>query len=404
MKKFSKVFGFMLMLVLALALVTGCGNDSADNNNKESQDNNNDKESQGGENQGDFDGEFIIGGFGPISGDAAQYGLAVMHSSKIAVDEINAAGGVKVGDKTLKLVHTFEDDEAKPDVAQAAYNKLMDDGVQAIVGGVTSGSHMGVVDLALEDNILMVSPSVTVDNGVENPNAFRTCFTDSMQGDIMAEYALSLGAKKIAIIYNQADEYSTGIMQVFEAAIGSSDAEIVANEGFEDGATDMKTQLTTIKNSGAEIIFAPVYYQAASYVTQQADELGMDIPFIGTDGWDGILEVTVDAAVVEGSVFQTPFTYNDPNPAVQSYAKKYEDVTGEKPNQFGANAYDAVYVVKAALEKASSIESEDIIAVMQDIQVEGITGNISFNENGEPNKDVKLIKIVDGEYELFTLE
>lgn len=393
MKKVSKVFSFAIMLILALALVTGCGSDKAD-----------DKESQGGEAQGDFDGEFIIGGFGPITGDAAQYGLAVMNSSKIAVDEINAAGGVKVGDKTYKLVHTFEDDEAKPDVALAAYNKLMDDGVQAIVGGVTSGSHMGVVEDAYNDNILMVSPSVTVDNGIEHPNAFRTCFTDSMQGDIMAKYALSIGAKKIAVIYNQADEYSTGIMQVFVDAIKDSDAEIVANEGFEANATDMKTQLTTIRNSGADLIFAPVYYQAAYYITQQAHELGMDIPFIGTDGWDGVLEVSVDPAVLEGSVFQTPFTYNDPNPAVQEYVKKYEEETGEKPNQFGANAYDAVYVVKAALEKAGSIESEDLIAAMHEIEVDGITGTISFNENGEPKKDVKLIKIVDGEYELFTLE
>ena len=280
----------------------------------------------------------------------------------------------------------------------------MDDGVQAIVGGVTSGSHMGVVEDAYNDNILMVSPSVTVDNGVETPNAFRTCFTDSMQGEIMAEYALSVGAKKIAVIYNQADEYSTGIMQVFVDAIDASDAEIVANEGFEAGATDMKTQLTTIRNSGADIIFAPVYYQAASYITQQANELGMDIPFIGTDGWDGILEVTVDPAILEGAVFQTPFTYNDPNPAVQEYAKKYEELTGEKPNQFGANAYDAVYVVKEALEKAGTVESEDLIAIMQEIEVDGITGKISFDENGEPQKEVKLIRIVDGEYELFSLE
>ncbi|NMB43119.1 MAG: ABC transporter substrate-binding protein [Clostridiales bacterium] len=396
MKKISKVFSLAIMLVMALLLVTGCGKDSADDNNKQ--------ESQGGENLGEFDDEFVIGGFGPITGEAAQYGSAVMNSSKIAVDEINEAGGVKVGDKTLKLVHTFEDDEASPDVAQAAYNKLMDDGVQAIVGGVTSGSHMGVVDLANEDNILMVSPSVTVDNGVETPNAFRTCFTDSMQGEIMAEYALSVGAKKIAVIYNQADEYSTGIMQVFVDAIDASDAEIVANEGFEAGATDMKTQLTTIRNSGADIIFAPVYYQAASYITQQANELGMDIPFIGTDGWDGILEVTVDPAILEGAVFQTPFTYNDPNPAVQEYAKKYEELTGEKPNQFGANAYDAVYVVKEALEKAGTVESEDLIAIMQEIEVDGITGKISFDENGEPQKEVKLIRIVDGEYELFSLE
>ena len=135
----------------------------------------------------------------------------------------------------------------------------------------------------------MVSPSVTVDNGVEYSNAFRTCFTDSMQGEIMADYALSLGAEKIAVIYNNSDEYSTGIMEVFVEKIGKSSSKIVANEAFEQGATDMKTQLTTIKNSEADLIFAPVYYQPAAYITQQADELGMDIPFIGTDD-DSILK------------------------------------------------------------------------------------------------------------------
>ena len=392
-----------MVLVLAMVLTIGCGSDSTDEKETK-QEENQGEEDQGGEDQADFDGEFIIGGFGPTTGSTAQYGTAVMYSSEIAVDEINEAGGVQVGDKTLKLVHTFEDDEAQPDVAQAAYNKLMDDGAQAIVGGVTSGSHLGAVDLAYEDNILMIAPSVTVDNGIEYPNAFRTCFTDSMQGTIMAEYALSIGSEKIAVLYDHSDEYSTGIMQVFVDAIDASDAEIVAREGFEGDATDMKTQLTTIKNSGADIIFAPVYYQPAAYMTQQAAELEMDIPFMGTDGWDGILEVSTDPAILEGDVFQTPFTYNDPNPAVQSFVEKYEAKTGEKPNQFGANAYDAVYAIKAALEKAGSIESEDLIAAMYEIEVKGITGDITFDEDGEPQKDVKLIEIVDGEYKLFTLE
>lgn len=392
MKKVRKISSFVIVLVLALVLVTGCNNEDSNGNKK------------GEEVSGDFDGEFIIGGFGPITGDAASYGTAVMNASKIAIDEINENGGVQVGDRKLKLIHKFEDDGAKPDVAQAAYLKLMDDGAQAIVGGVTSGSHLGVVDIAYEDNILMVSPSVTVDNGIEYSNAFRTCFTDSMQANIMAEYALSLNAEKIAIIYNHSDEYSTGVMQVFVDRIADSDSEIVANEGFEEGSTDMKTQLTTIKNSGADLIFAPVYYQPASYITQQADELEIDLPFIGIDGWDGILDVTVNADLIEGAVFQTPFTYNDPNPDVQKFVKEYEDRHGEAPNQFGANAYDCVYVIKAALEETGSTDSKDLIAAMHEVEIEGITGRISFNEDGEPNKEVKLIEIVDGEYEIFTLE
>lgn len=409
MKNIKKIFSLALVFVLIFTLLTACGQSDDENGGSEpdtsgeTQANGSDSEEPGdSDDSGDsveFDGKFIIGGFGPITGANASYGTSVKDGAEIAVEEINAAGGVQVGDQKLELVYTFEDDEASSDVAQSAYNKLMDDGAQAILGGVTSGSHLGVTDLTYEDNILMLTPSATVANAVENPNAFRLCFTDPLQGEIMADYALNTaGASKIAILYNQADEYSTGIMQVFEAKVKEAGGEIVANEAFEEGATDFKTQLTTIKGSDAELIFAPVYYQAASYMTQQAKELDMDIPFIGTDGWDGVLAVSVDPANVEGAVFLTPFVSSDTNPAVQDFVAKYEEKTGGVPDQFAAQAYDCAYVIKAALEQAASVESDALIAAMTEIEVEGLTGKVSFDETGEPHKEAKLVEIVNGEY------
>lgn len=377
-----KLLSIVLIGILTLTLLTACGK----GNEKDS-------------------GEFIIGGFGPITGTAASYGNSVKTGAEIAVDEINDAGGVQVGDKKLKLKFLFEDDEASVDVAQSAYNKLMDDGAQAILGGVTSGSHLGVTDLTYQDNILMLTPSATVEKAVEYPNAFRLCFTDPLQGEIMANYAVkTVGAKKIAVLYNQADEYSTGIMNVFNEKVKELGGEIVANEAFEEGATDFKTQLTTIKGTDAELIFAPVYYQAASYMTQQGDELGIDIPFIGSDGWDGVLDVAVDPSILEGTVFLTPFVSTEDDPIAQDFVAKYKEKTDSNPDQFAADGYDCVYVIKAALEKAGSVESDDLIAAMTEIEVNGLTGKVSFDENGEPNKEVKLAKIVNGLYEAFTQE
>lgn len=378
-KSLKKVLSLGLVSVMTASLFVGCGKKESGSN------------------------EFIIGGLGPLSGSAASYGVSVKQGAEIAVEKINAEGGVKVGDETVQLKLNFIDDEASPEVAVSAYNTVMDDGAQAILGAVTSDAHMAITDRTNEDGILTITPSASIAGATAYPNIFRLCFTDPVQGVTMAKYAVeTLGHKKIAVIYNNSDPYSTGVMEAFNAEVANLGGEIVANEAFEKGAVDFSTQLTKIKGSGAEIIFAPIYYTEASYITTQAAELNVGLPFIGSDGWDGIIAQVVDTKVLEGSVFLSPFVATDENPAVQSFVKTYKEKYKAVPDQFAADGYDVVYVIKAALEEAGSVKSEDLIAAMTKIKVDGLTGSVSFDANGEPNKGAKFVKIENGEYVTMT--
>lgn len=380
-KSLKKVLSLGLVSVMTASLFTGCGKKESGSN------------------------EFIIGGLGPLSGSAASYGVSVKQGAEIAIKKINDEGGVKVGDETVKLNLNFVDDEASPEVAVSAYNTVMDGGAQAILGAVTSDAHMAITDRTNEDGILTITPSASIAGATAYPNIFRLCFTDPVQGETMAKYAVeTLGHKKIAVIYNNSDPYSTGVKDAFNAEVAKLGGEIVANEAFEKGAVDFSTQLTKIKGSGAEIIFAPIYYTEASYIATQASELNVGLPFIGTDGWDGILAQVVDAKVLEGSVFLSPFVATDENPAVQSFVKAYKEEYNAVPDQFAADGYDVVYVIKAALEEAGSVKSEDLIAAMTKIKVDGLTGSVSFDENGEPNKGTKFVKIENGEYVTMTVK
>jgi len=211
----------------------------------------------------------------------------------------------------------------------------------------------------------------------------------------MAKYAVeTLGYKKVAIIYNNADDYSTGVAEAFESEVKALGGEIVAKEAFVTDAVDFNTQLTSIKGTDAQIVFAPVYYQDAAYITTQASELGITLPFIGSDGWDGVIDKVVDTKVLEGAVFLS----------VQAFVGKYKEKYNATPDQFAADGYDTVYVIKAAIEKAGKTSSADLIKAMTEIEVKGLTGTVTFNADGEPNKGAKFVEIKGGEYTAKTVE
>ncbi|BCJ96272.1 amino acid-binding protein [Anaerocolumna cellulosilytica] len=388
MKKFmKKAFCLSLVGVMAVGALTACGTKNSGSTG------------EGNTNGSADSGKFLIGGLGPLTGEAASYGISVKQGAEIAVEEINKAGGVKVGDETLQLELKFADDEASGEVAMSAYNSLMDSGIQALLGTVTSGAGLAIADKTNEDGILQITPSGSAADLTQYSNAFRLCFTDPLQGETMAEYAVkTLGYKKIAVIYNNADEYSTGVKEAFTAKVKELGGEVVAEEAFVTNAVDFTTQLTTIKGTDAEIIFVPAYYQDAAYITTQAAELGITLPFIGSDGWDGVLANIVDPAALEGAVFLSPFLATDENPAVQSFVTTYNEKYKATPDQFAADGYDTVYVIKAALEKAGSTKSEDLIKAMTEIEVKGLTGDVTFTEDGEPNKGAKFVEIKNGEY------
>ena len=341
----------------------------------------------------------LIGGIGPLTGGAASYGNSVKQGAEIAIAEINEAGGIKAGDGVYTLALDFQDDESSEDKAITAYNSLMDKGMKAMIGTVTSAPCIAVKELSKQDNMLQITPSGSaIDCITDAPNVFRLCFTDPLQGVTMANYVKDAGKTKVAVIFNNSDDYSTGMKNAFVEQVKTNGGEVVSEEAFNEGDVDFSTQLTKIKGTDAEMIFCPVYYEAAAYITQQAKELGMDLPFIGGDGWDGILAQVTDPSTVEGAVFLSPFLATDTAEEVASFVSKYEQKYSATPNQFAADGYDTVYVIKAAIEKADSIESDAMIAAMTEITVDGITGSMSFTEDGEPDKSAKFVVIKDGKY------
>ncbi len=403
MKK--KLISIILVAAMAVSTLAGCGSNTGDANATTEQAADAGTEVENADTSAEpatVEGAetFLIGGIGPVTGGAASYGISVKQGAEVAIDEINKAGGVTVGDKTYQLALAFEDDEASEEKSPQAYNALMDQGINALMGTVTSGACLAITDLTAEDNILQITPSGSAKDCTKNPNAFRICFTDPLQGDTMAEYIVNtVGIKNIAVIFNNADEYSTGIKDAFEAKVAELGGTITASESFVTDDVDFNTQLTSIKSTDAECIFVPAYYNDATYITKQAKELGMTLPFFGSDGWDGVLGTVTDATTVEGAVFLSPFFAADTAENVASFVSAYEAAYSATPDQFAADAYDSIYVIKAAMEKAGSIESADLIAAMTEIEINGLTGdNMSFTADGEPNKGAKFIKIVNGEY------
>lgn len=388
----KKIYSTALMAVAALSLVA-CS--TATQSSEEAS-------TAAGETQAAVDGaeNLVIGSMGPLTGAAASYGHSVKNGAEIAIKEINEAGGVKLGDKTYNLVLNFQDDEASEDKAVTAYNTLMDSKVDVLMASVTSGSSMAIADLSAADNILQITPSGSVAAITANDNVFRLCFTDPLQGKMLAEYVVEKGYKSVAILYNNADEYSTGIYEAFkeELVAAGKDSVIVAEESFVTEDVDYTAQLTKIKSTGSELIFVPGYYAAAAYITKQARDLGIEADFLGSDGWDGVLGQVTDTSVLEGAVFLSPFLPTDSNPAVQDFVKKYEEAYGAIPDQFAADGYDTVYVIKAAFEKAGTKDTADLIKAMTEINVEGLTGNVSFDASGEPNKQPKFVGIESGAY------
>ena len=406
MKKLHKIFSVVLASCLAMSLLTGCGgnnNKTADNDtsadSNTSADNTADEGTTGGA------GVFKIGGIGPITGNNAVYGLAVKNAMQIAMDEINEAGGVN--GYTFEI--NFQDDESDPEKAVNAYNTLKDWGMQLLIGTVTSGPCVAVAAESNTDNLFQLTPSGSSVECVENPNAFRVCFSDPNQGFGAARYIgeHSLGSK-VAVIYDSSSIYSSGIYTKFAEETANQDFEIVAAEAFTaDNATDFSVQLQKAKDAGADLVFLPIYYTEASLILTQANQMGYDPTFVGCDGLDGILAVeNFDLSLAEDVILLTPFAADATDDLTVSFVTKYQEKYGDIPNQFAADAYDAVYIIKAAIEESGATPDmsvsdlcDAVKSAMTTISVDGLTGEaITWTEDGEPNKAPRAVVIKDGVY------
>ena len=346
-----------------------------------------------------------LGGIGPVTGAAAVYGNAVKQGAQIAVDEINALGG------DIQFEFNFADDEHDAEKAVNAYNKLKDWGMQVLMGTVTTTPCIAVSAETNADRIFELTPSASsADVTSGKDNVFQMCFTDPNQGktaaDIVAEKQLGT---KVAVIYNNADAYSTGIYTAFAAEAATNGTEIVYTGTFSsDDNADFTVQLTGAKSAGADLVFVPIYYTPASLILAQAKSMDYSPKFFGVDGMDGILALEgFDTSLAEDVMLMTPFNPWSENEDVVSFVSAYEDAYGETPNQFAADAYDCVYAIYEACQAAgvtADMSAEDICEALVaeftgDFTYDGLTGSgMTWSENGEVSKTPVVCKIKDAAY------
>ena len=339
-----------------------------------------------------------VGGMGPLTGSAAMYGTTIEKGAKLAFEEINNNGGV-LG---KKLEYISLDEKADPIEAVNAYNKLVDEGVVAILGSVTSKPTLAVAELAAKDGMPMITPTGTQINITDaGPNVFRVCFTDPYQGSTLAKFAKDkLNAKTAAVMVNTSSDYSDGIANAFIEQAKKEGIEIVAKEGYSDGDKDFKAQLTKINGENPDILMVPEYYELSALIATQAREIGMKSTFVGPDGWDGIIGALDPSSysVVDNSYFTNHYSAEDSSEKVQSFLKKYREKYNEEPTAFSALAYDNVYILKNAIEKAGTTDKEDLVKAIKASDMDGITGHLTFDEKNNPIKAVTIIKVKDGKY------
>lgn len=410
MKRFKKLVSAAMASVMVLALA-GCGgnadagNSSSGSSSQESSSAAANTESSSSAANNAEGGVFKIGGIGPTTGGAAIYGINVMNGVQLAVNEINAAGGVN--GYTLEV--NFQDDEHDPEKSINAYNTVKDWGAQMIIGCVTSGPCIAVSEETHKDNMMMLTPSGSAVKCTQYDNAFQVCFSDPNQGAASAQYIgeNKLG-EKIAVIYDSSDIYSSGIYESFVKGAESQDFEIVVAEAFTaDNKTDFSVQLQKAKDAGADLVFLPIYYQESALILTQANGMGYAPKWFSCDGMDGILGVeNFDVSLAEGIMLLTPFAADAKDEASQTFTASYRAAYNDTPNQFAADGYDAVYILVEAIKQSNADPSMSISdlcdalkAAMPQITVDGVTGEgMTWVATGEVNKAPRAVVIKDGQY------
>ena len=343
-----------------------------------------------------------IAHIGPTTGAAALYGLATLHGAEVAAEEINAKGGKY----RVELIN--EDDEHNVEKVINAYNAALDAGAQMILGTTTSKPCEAASALGYEERVFFLTPSASSTAVIEDKdNVYQICFTDPNQGKASAKYISGHGlGTKVAVIYNNADVYSTGIRDTFVEESAALGLEIVSETTFTDETTDFTVQVADAQNAGAEIVFLPMYYTPASMILKTAADKDYHPVFFGVDGMDGILNVGgFDTSLAEGVMLLTPFVATSTEENVVNFVQKYQAAYNEIPIQFAADAYDGIYILVAAAEEAGitgDMAAEEVcdlmIAAMQKITVDGITGSMTWDESGAVTKTPMAATIVNGEY------
>lgn len=391
MKTMTKVFAAVMAVMMILVCFSACNKNTTWKTTE--------------------DGKVLleIGFIGPLSGEYANYGESVRNGALLAVEEINKNGGFNGFE--LKLLQA--DSEAKGDVAVAAYGNLIDQGMKVSLGGVLSGENKNVVSASKEDGILVLTASASaLDSigGTDIPNAFRLCFNDPQQGEIAAQTIKNKGlATKVALLYDTGNDYCVGNVATFKTQAAALGIEIVTEQTFTESTnTDFTTQLTAIKESGAELVFLPIYAAEAAKILRQAAQMQLNVKWFGADGLDGLIEKCGEnVADAEGVLLLTPFYAASESGVAKTFTDAYVAKYGSTPDQFAADGYDCIYAIKAAIEKAAvdskNVMSMDIadfnkklVAAMTQIEITGATGTMKWTADGETVKAPLVLKIVNG--------
>jgi len=346
--------------------------------------------------QSDDGNEIRIGEYSAMTGTTATFGQSTHRGLMMAVDEINAAGGV-LGRKIRLLT---EDTQSKPEEAAMAVTKLITrDRVKAVIGEVSSSRSLAAAPICQANGIPMVS------NASTNPEVtkkgdyiFRVCYIDPFQGDVMARFVYnSLGLRKVAILKDIKNDYSVGLAQYFEETFLALGGEVVATQAYSEGDIDFKAQLTALKGAGPEAVIVPGYYTEAALVVKQARELNMTMPFVGGDGWDSAKLVEIGGPSMNNTYFSTAYTADDPDSVVQNFVRKYSTLYNDKPDAFAALGYDAGLILFDAIRRAGSVEGANIRDALKATQgFRGVTGTITIDGDRNARKPIVIIAVVDG--------
>lgn len=341
--------------------------------------------------------EIRVGEFASLTGGSASFGVSSHNGTALAIDELNAGGGL-LG-KKLKLI-TEDDQSAAGQPATIARKFVSSDKVVAILGEVASSKSLEAAPIAQEGKIPMISPASTNPKVTEvGDYIFRVCFIDPFQGTVMAKFALSKGWKKVAVLTDSKQDYSMGLAQFFKENFAQSGGQIVKESSYSTGDKDFKAQLTSIKAAKPEAVFLPGYYGEVALIARQARQLGIKVPLLGGDGWVGDSLLKVAGNSLDGSFFSCHFSAEDQSPAIQDFVKKYKAKYNAVPDDMAALGYDSAMILADAIKRAGTTESaklRDAIAATKDYK--GITGVISLDEKRNATKPATILTIGGGKF------
>lgn len=388
MKRFCAKF-LAVAAAAALGLTAGC--------NKS----NNGTADSGSASGGTAAGEnaIIVGEFASLTGKEATFGQSSHKGTMLAVEEINAAGGVN----GRKLVHKFEDNQSKAGESATVVKKLIArDGAVAILGEVASGRSLEGADVCQANKVPMISPSSTNPSVTEKGDyIFRICFIDPFQGTVMARFARNtLKATKVAVLTDVAQAYSDGLARYFKEQFTKDGGTIVADQKFSSGDKDFKAQLTSVRGANPEAIFVPCYYTEAALITRQARDLGITIPIFGGDGWEAPELLQIGGKAMENTYYSTHYSPEATDEAVVTFVKKFKGRFGnETPDAMAALGYDSVYFLADAIKRAGGTDKQklrDALAATKEFV--GVTGKTSMDANRNATKPAVIVQVKDGQF------